>query len=162
MIEMKRNNDPAVTKASNILVAYFSHSRNTYVVAETIHGTVGGDIFEIAVVDPYPRDHDAVVEQARKELSAKYRPELKTRIENMGSIQCGVPWLSQLVGSIPMPVATFLSEYDLSGKTLVPFCTHEGSSLGRSVEDVRDFARDQPSWMAWRCEVGKSNMQRIR
>jgi flavodoxin len=40
-------------------------------------------------------------------------------------------------GTMPMPVFTFLEEYNLSGKTIVPFCTHEGSGLGRSVTDIR-------------------------
>ncbi len=122
-----------------ILVAYFSHSGNTRVIANQIRESVGGDIFEIVAVYPYPSDYDAVVEQARKELREEYRPKLKTKVENMESYNVvffGYPiWW----GTIPMPVATFLSEYDFSGKTIVPFCTHEGSRLGRSVTDITKF-----------------------
>jgi flavodoxin len=119
-----------------ILVAYFSHSGNTREIANRIHKSVGGDIFEIQSVKPYPHDYDAVVQQARQELDSGYKPALKTKIENIKSydlIFVGYPiWW----GTIPAPVKTFLSEYDFSGKIIVPFCTHEGSGLGRSVTDI--------------------------
>lgn len=67
-------------------MAYFSHSGNTRVIANQIHESVGGDIFEIVAVDPYLRNYDEVVEQARKELREEYRPKLKTKVENMESL----------------------------------------------------------------------------
>ncbi len=119
-----------------ILVAYFSHSGNTREIAEQIHKSVGGDIFEIQAVKTYPDDYDAVVEQAKQELNSGYKPALKTRIEDITSydvVFIGFPiWWS----TFPAPVKTFLSEYEFSGKTIVPFCTHEGSGLGRSVSDI--------------------------
>jgi flavodoxin len=119
-----------------ILVAYFSHSGNTRVIANQIRESVGGDIFEIVAVDPYSSDYDAVVEQARKELREEYRPKLKTKVENMESYNVVFVGYPIWWGTIPMPVATFSSEYDFSRKTIVPFCTHEGSRLGRSVTDI--------------------------
>ena len=89
--------------------------------------------------DSYPRDYDAVVEQARKELSQNYRPELKTKVANMESYNMVFVGYPSWWGTIPMPVATFLSEYDYSGKTIVPFCTNEGSGLGRSVTDIKEL-----------------------
>jgi flavodoxin len=127
------------TKGNEILVAYFSHSGNTRVIAHQIHERVGGDIFEIVPVDPYPRDYDEVVEQARKELNEKYRPKLKTKVENMKSYNVVFVGHPNWWGTIPRPVASFLSEYDFSGKTIAPFCTHEGSGLGRSVTDIREL-----------------------
>jgi flavodoxin len=119
-----------------ILVAYFSHSGNTREVADQIHKSVGGDIFEIQSVKPYPHDYDAVVQQARQELDSGYKPALKTKNENINSydlVFIGYPiWW----GTFPAPVGTFLAEYDLSGKTIAPFCTHEGSGLGRSATDI--------------------------
>jgi flavodoxin len=120
-----------------ILVAYFSHSGNTRVIAKQIHDNVGGDIFEIVAVDPYPSDYDEVVERAGKELREKYRPKLKTKVENMAAYSMVFVGYPNWWGTMPMPVATFLSEYDFSGKTIVPFCTNEGSQLGRSVIDIR-------------------------
>jgi flavodoxin len=122
--------------AKKILVAYFSHSGNTREIANQIHKSVGGDIFEIQAVESYPHDYDAVVKQAKQELDSGYKPALKTKIENINSydlVFIGYPiWW----GTFPAPVKTFLSEYDFSGKIIVPFCTHGGSSLGRSVTDI--------------------------
>ncbi|MGD1049130.1 MAG: flavodoxin [Candidatus Krumholzibacteriaceae bacterium] len=119
-----------------ILVAYFSHSGNTREIANRIHKSVGGDIFEIQAVKPYPRDYDATVEQARQELDSGCKPALKTKIENIKQydfVFIGYPvWWS----TVPAPIRTFLSEYDFSGKTIAPFCTHEGSGLGRSAADI--------------------------
>jgi flavodoxin len=119
-----------------ILVAYFSHSGNTREIANQIHRNVGGDIFEIQSVMPYPHNYDAVVEQAKQELKSGHKPALKTKMENIKSydlVFIGYPnWCS----TVPAPVRTFLLEYDFSGKTVVPFCTHEGSGLGRSASDI--------------------------
>ena len=122
-----------------ILVVYFSHSGNTREIANQIHKSVGGDIFEIQAVKPYPDDYDAVVKQARQELNSGYKPALKTKMENITSydlVFIGYPnWCS----TVPAPVRVFLSEYDFSGKTIIPFCTHEGSGLGRSATDISKF-----------------------
>ena len=124
----------SITK--KILVAYFSHSGNTREIANQIHKNVGGDIFEIQAVKPYPNDYDAVVQQAKQELKSGHIPALKTKIDNIKSydlVFIGYPnWCS----TVPAPVSSFLSEYDFSGKTIVPFCTHEGSGLGRSAADI--------------------------
>jgi flavodoxin len=124
-------------KANNILVAYFSRSGNTRVIANQIHESVGGDVFEVVAVDPYPSDYDQVVEQAGKELREQCRPKLKAKVENMESYNVVFVGYPIWWGTIPMPVATFLSEYDFSGKAIVPFCTNEGSRLGRSVTDIK-------------------------
>jgi flavodoxin len=119
-----------------ILVAYFSHSGNTREIANQIHKSVGGDIFEIQSVKKYPDDYDAVVEQAKQELDSGFKPELKTKVKNIKSYDLVFIGYPVWWGTFPAPVKTFLSEYDFSGKTIAPFCTHEGSSLGRSVTDI--------------------------
>ena len=147
----------------SILTAYFSHSGNTRIVAEKIHETVGGDIFEIVSVDPYPQDYNAVVEQAKSELDRNYRPPLKTKVRDMDSydlIFVGYPdWWS----TIPMSVASFLSGYDLSGKTIAPFCTHGGSDLGRSVSEIRKLCPGStvPDGLAIRAGNVKSSQKVI-
>jgi len=118
------------------LVAYFSHSGNTREIANQIHKSMGGDIFEIQAVKPYPNDYDAVVKQAKQELDPGYKPALKTKIENIKSYDLVFMGYPNWCNTIPAPVRTFLSEYDFSCKTIVPFCTHEGSGLGRSVTDI--------------------------
>ncbi|MBN1933731.1 MAG: NAD(P)H-dependent oxidoreductase [Anaerolineae bacterium] len=122
--------------AERILVVYFSHSGNTHKIATLIHQEVGGAIHEIQPKVPYPNSYNAVVDQAKKEIQAGYKPALQStldRIEAYDTIFVGSPnWWS----TIAPPVATFLSEYDLSGKTIVPFCTHGGGGLGRIGRDI--------------------------
>jgi flavodoxin len=125
------------TEGNNILVAYFSHSGNTREIANQIHERVGGDILEIVTVNPYPVDYDEVVDQARKEQADDYRPELATDVENMNSYDVVFVGYPNWFETMPMAVFSFLEEYDFSGKTIAPFCTHEGSRLGRSVEDIK-------------------------
>ncbi len=119
-----------------ILLAYFSRTGNTRSVATQIQKVTGGDIFEIKLVDPYPDDYDEAVKRAGEELKTNYKPELKTRIDNIKDydvIFIGHPiWWS----TFPAPIRSFLSDYDLAGKTIIPFCTHEGSKSGNSVADI--------------------------
>ena len=119
-----------------ILVAYFSRTGNTRRVATQIQEMIGGDLFEIKLIKPYPDDYDAAVKRASGELKTDYQPELKTRIDNIKDydvIFIGHPiWWS----AIPAPIRSFLSDYDLAGKIIVPFCTHEGSKSGHSITDI--------------------------
>ena len=125
-----------VTGRKKVLIIYYSRSGNTREIANQIHERVGGDILELQTVKPYPDEYDAVTKQAKQELNSGFKPALKTKVEKIGSydvIFLGSPiWW----GTIAAPVKTFLSEYDLSGKTIVPFITHGGSGLGRSVTDI--------------------------
>lgn len=120
-----------------VLVVYFSHSGNTREIATQIKDAVGADIFEIVPTKPYPEEYQAVVDQAKKEIGADYKPALKDKVGNISSydvIFVGSPnWWS----TIAPPVATFLSSYDLSGKTIIPFMTHEGTRMGHSVSDIQ-------------------------
>ncbi|MDR2982360.1 MAG: NAD(P)H-dependent oxidoreductase [Puniceicoccales bacterium] len=132
--------NPKPSNSSKMLIVYFSHSGNTRVIAEQIKATTGADICEIQTVTPYPSDYQTVVKQARKEIDAKYKPELKTKIENIGSYDVIFVGSPNWWATIAPPIATFLSSYDLSGKTVVPFITHEGSRMGRSVSDIKELA----------------------
>lgn len=131
---------PVTPMNKRILVAYFSHSGNTRELARFIQNATGADGFEIVPVDPYPTDYDAVVEQAKQELAANFRPALKSagpEVKSCDVIFVGSPnWWS----TIAPPVMTYLQAHDLSGKTIVPFITHEGSRMGRSVQDVRKLS----------------------
>lgn len=125
--------------AKKILVAYFSHSGNTRALSEKIKNFTGGDIFEIKPANLYPADYQTVANQAKREINANLKPELETHIDNIDAydvIFVGSPnWWS----TIAPPVATFLSSYNLSGKTIVPFITHEGSGMGRSADDIQSL-----------------------
>ncbi len=126
-----------------VLVAYFSRTGenysvgritkgNTQIVAEMIASETGGDLFQIGPVAAYPDKYDACVEQAQRELHANARPDVKgdVRTEDYDVIFIGYPnWW----GDMPMAVYTFLEKHDWQGKTVVPFCTHEGSGLGSTT-----------------------------
>lgn len=124
------------TGGKKVLVAYFSWSGNTREIAGQIRERVGGDLFEIETVDAYPAEYRAHTDVAKKEQNENARPALSTKLEDMDSydvVFIGYPiWW----GTLPMALFTFFEQYDFSGKTIVPFCTHGGSGLSRSVSDI--------------------------
>jgi flavodoxin len=110
---------------------------NTEVVANMIQKITGGDMFFIEGVKAYPADYHETTDVAKAEFRENARPELTnivTDIDSYDVIFLGYPnWW----GTMPMPVFTFLEAYDFSGKTIIPFCTHEGSRMGHSESDIR-------------------------
>lgn len=130
------------TSESNTLILYFSMSGNTEAVANIIHDEVGGDIIRLETVQTYPEDYDDLVDYAQEEQQDNARPELSTTIENMeeyDTIFLGYPnWW----GDIPMPIYTFLDNYDLSGKTIAPFITHGGSGLSGTPKNIQEEEPD--------------------
>jgi flavodoxin len=128
-------------KKGSVLSAYFTHSGNTRVIAEQIQKNAGGKIFEIIPVNTYPTDYDAVVEQAKRELDTDLMPRLKSKVTDMDAYTTVFVGYPNWWGTVPRPVAAFLSEYDFAQKTIAPFCTHEGSGMGRSVSDIRNLCQ---------------------
>lgn len=131
---------------ASIVVSEGEKLGNTEYVARLIQQTVGGELFRIETVQPYPLDHDPLVDQASEEKAASARPELSAHVENMeqyDTILLGYPnWW----GDLPMPLYTFLEEYDLAGKTIIPFITHGGSRASRTVETIADLQTDAQVW----------------
>lgn len=127
----------AESEGGNMLVLYFSHSGNTRKVAEHIHRRVGGDIIELKTVTPYPGDYDTVVDQAQREQKNNARPQIATEIPNLDTYRTVFIGYPNWWGTIPMPFFTLLEKYALGDKTVVPFCTHEGSRFGRSERDLK-------------------------
>ncbi len=122
-----------------VLVTYFSRTGenygvgniekgNTCIVAEMIAAATGGTLFEIEPVKAYPAGYDDCVDIAKKEQEAGARPAIKgdIAVEDYDVIFIGYPnWW----GDMPMAVYTFIEKHNWQGKTVVPFCTHEGSGL---------------------------------
>jgi len=127
----------AQTTGKKILVAYFSHSGNTRAVAYDICKKVDGEFFEIKTMIQYPADYNTVVKQAKQEQKSDYRPELKSKLKDIRQYDVIFIGFPNWWGTYPQAVKVFLSQYDFSGKTIIPFCTHEGSELGRSVADLK-------------------------
>lgn len=125
--------------AENILIVYFSRSGNTRRMANLIQKEVGGTIHEIRPQVPYPSSYDAVVDQAGEEIQAGYKPKLQSKLDHIESYDTVFVGSPNWWNTIAPPVATFLSECDLSEKTIVPFCTHGGGGLGRIGEDIAEL-----------------------
>ena len=124
------------------LIVFFSCGGNTRAVAGQIHDLIGGDMVEVETVVPYPDTYEEVTKIAPVELANDFRPELKTKVDNMEEYDIlivGTPiWGSHLAPAMK----SFLASYDLSGKTIAPFCTHGGSGTAQSVNDIRSVCPD--------------------
>lgn len=122
-----------------VLIVYLSRTKNTKAVAEIIHKKIGGDLLALELNTPYPEDYKAIVEQVAKENETGYLPLLKTTVDNIEKydvIFVGFPtWGMQL----PPPMKSFLNQYDLSGKTVIPFNTNAGYGIGSSFETVKQL-----------------------
>ena len=125
-----------------VLIAYFSWGGNTAGIAEEIQSQTGADLFEITLVNPYSTDYNTVLDEAQRDQNEQARPELATHVENMDeydTILLGYPnWWA----SIPMPIASFLEEYDFTGKTIIPFCSHGGGRFGQSLTAIAKLVPD--------------------
>ena len=144
----------------NILIAYFSFPEtdgtdtvagasrvvvdgevlgNNQYIAQLIQQEAGGDLFRIETVQEYPGTHDELLDFAYNELSENARPELSSQIENLDDydvIFLGYPnWNADL----PMPLYTFLEEYDFSGKTIIPFTAHGGSGFSGTIQTIQEL-----------------------
>ena len=123
-----------------MLVAYFSHTGNTRAIAQQIQAMTGADVFEIVPANPYPANYGDVLARGRQELKDNVMPKLKSEVPDLAPydvIFVGSPnWFNTVVP----PVMTFLSGRDFTGKTIVPFITHGGGGLGKSVQDVQRLA----------------------
>ena len=108
-------------------------------MAEIIADTCGGDLFRIETVQQYPGEHEPLVDLAADEKAESARPELSTHIENLDdydTIFIGYPnWWADM----PMPLYTFLEEYDFSGKTVIPFNSHGGSRFSNTIETIVSY-----------------------
>lgn len=128
----------AAVPGNKILVLYYSWGGNTRTVANQIKAATGGDIFEVVPVKPYPKGYSDCTDQAKKEINANFRPEVKAMPDfgKYDAVFVGSPcWW----GTVAPPIATVLTNGKLGGKTIVPFMTHEGSGFGHSLADLKKF-----------------------
>lgn len=128
------NPENPVTGDSKILVAYFSWSGNTQQLANWVAEKSGGELFRIVPEEAYASDFDGCADRAQTELRNGTRPPLSSHIEEEIMAEYDVIFVGFPIWwyDLPMPVWTFLEEYDLSGKTIIPFFSHNGSSSGAS------------------------------
>lgn len=133
------NNETSGTslEPEKVLITYLSRTNNTKAVAEIIHQHVGGTLVELELINPYPQDYQEIVAQVDQENESGFLPALKTKIENIDQYETvfiGFPtWDMQL----PPPMKSFLHQYDMSSKTIIPFNTNGGYGVGSSFETVK-------------------------
>ena len=133
-------NSEARPSGSKTLVAYFSRSGNTRVVAGLIQRSLGADVFEIRPASPYPEDYLETVEKARVERDEGIEPALERRIDAIAAyetVYLGFPIWGE---TAPPVIRSFLRAHDLSGKVLVPFITHGGYGPGTSLSVLEAHA----------------------
>src|SRR5688572_28429207 len=127
----------ATDPSEKILIVYLSRTNNTKAIAEIIHENVGGTLAAIEFKDAYPENYKEIVDQVARENETGFLPPLKTKIDNIQEydvVFVGFPtWGVQL----PPPMKSFLSQYDLSGKTIVPFNTNAGYGIGSTFDTIK-------------------------
>lgn len=131
--------EPAGSGAKR-LVAFFTRSGNTQVIAGTVHRALRTDLFEIRAARPYPEDYEATVAQARRETAAMIAPPLAQRVTDLagyGTIFLGLPIWG---GTAPPVIRSFLAAHDWRGKTIRPFITHGGYGPGDAMSVIRRHA----------------------
>ncbi len=124
---------------NKVLIVYLSRTNNTKIIAEIIHRNVGGTLVALELEKPYPENYMATVQQVVSENETGFLPPLKTKIDsiqNYDVVFVGFPtWGMKL----PPPMKSFLKQYDLSGKTIVPFNTNDGYGIGSSFDTVKEL-----------------------
>ena len=133
-------NNTTINSNKKILIAYFSLSGNTENFANQIKETVGGDLFKVTPVVPYNGSYKETVDRAADEQDANARPKIIGSVNNFESYDTIFIGYPNWWGTMPMIMFTFMESYNFNGKTIIPFCTHDGSGLGRSLSDLKLLA----------------------
>ena len=164
---------PAYAAEAKMLVAVFSRADenygvgyikvgNTMKIAQVIAEKTGAELFEVAPAEKYPADYDTCIDVAKKEQNRKARPAIAQDkdISEYDVIFLGYPvWW----GDIPMCMYTFIEAHDWAGKTVIPFCTHEGSGSGRTDRTLKSAlkAAEVKRVMAMRGSTAQNNPSEV-
>lgn len=129
---------PTETEAKSIVV-YFSWSGNTENVAKSIQSQTDSDLFEIVPQTPYSDDYNTVLDLAQEEQRTGARPAISGNIDNIDDYDVVYVGFPNWWGDMPMILYTFFDTYDLSGKTIAPFCTSGGSGLSGTINEIKEL-----------------------
>lgn len=110
---------------------------NTEIVASIMKELIPADAFKIEMKEPYSPVYMTCIEEAKKDLRAKARPELVSMPESIDEYDTIILAYPNYWGTMPMAVFTFLEAFDFTGKTILPLCTNEGSGMGGSELDIK-------------------------
>lgn len=164
---------------SNKLVAYYSRADenyvsgtlktlsvgNTEIAAEMIKDLTGADIFKIEQQTPYSKGYNTCIDEAKADQQKNARPKLKNYPDSLDGYDVIYLGFPNYWSTMPMAVFTFLEHFDLSGKTVKPFCTHEGSGMGKSLSDIKKLCpnstvKDGLAVYGSRVEKSKEDIER--
>ncbi len=113
---------------------------NTEIVVGLMKEMIEADSFKIEMKDPYSPVYMTCIDEAKRDLRANARPELKSMPESIDEYDTVVLAYPNYWGTVPMAVLTFLEHFDFSRKTILPLCTNEGSGMGSSEKDIKKYA----------------------
>ena len=113
---------------------------NTEIVCDLIKEMIPADLFKIEMKHPYSPAYMTCIEEAKKDLQAKERPELTALPDSIDGYDTVILAYPNYWGTFPMAVATFLETFDFTGKTILPLCTNEGSGMGSSERAIKQCA----------------------
>lgn len=123
----------------NVLIVYLSRTNNTRIIAEIIHKQVGGTLVALELSTPYPENYQATVQQVVHENETGYLPPLKTKIDSIQRYDVVFVGFPTWGMKLPPPIKSFLHQYNLSGKTVIPFNTNAGYGIGSSFETIQEL-----------------------
>lgn len=115
---------------------------NTQYVASIISEATGSDLFEIKTAHTYPASHKALIDAAKVEIENNARPKLATHIKNLDDYDVVFVGFPNWWYDMPMAIYSFFDEYDFSGKTVIPFCTHGGSRFSGAIKTIRELEKN--------------------
>lgn len=122
-----------------ILIVYLSRTGNTKAVAEMIQEKVGGKLIALELQHPYPENYQEIVQQVQRENESGYLPPIKTAIDRMDSYDVVFVGFPTWGMRVPPPIKSFLTQYDLSEKMVIPFNTNAGYGLVSSLETLGEL-----------------------
>lgn len=136
------SSDADASSSASIQVFNGEVTGNTGVMAHIIADSSGGELFSIRTAELYPDNYNDTIDVGESEKDNNIRPELSTHIENLEQYDTVFVGFPNWWASIPMPIASFLEEYDFSGKTIIPFCSHGGGRFGQSLTAIAKMVPD--------------------
>ena len=114
---------------------------NTEIAVNLMKDMISADTFKIEMKNPYSSVYMTCIDEAKKDLRNDARPELVSLPENIDEYNTIILLYPNYWGTMPMALFTFLEAFDFSGKTILPFCTNEGSGMGRSERDIKNICK---------------------
>ena len=125
--------------SGKILIVYLSRTNNTKAIATIIHRNTGGKLAPLELVKPYPENYRQTVQQVVDENERGYLPPLKTRIDSIEQYDVVFVGFPTWDMKMPPPMKSFLHQYDLKGKTVIPFNTNAGYGVGSGFQTVKEL-----------------------